>query len=125
MGKFETIVCYEILGAKYPSLTMEMWGQTVPLSQVGQRFVTVNANPWIDDGRTDYQNMHNDVYTGLLYTIRQQIGWVHSLVRFMPTVHPRHIPPSDESKVELWANTLSDYAGRNFNPIVSNLGFSH
>lgn len=120
-ANLKVLYAYEVLGALYPNLTNE----TVPLNQVGQRFVDIKAKPWIDDGQTDYQNMNNDVYTGLLYTLRKQVGWtpfIETFHEYSASSNPI-IPPSDEAKVELWANTLSNYAGVDFIPAFQSWGF--
>jgi hypothetical protein len=38
-------------------------------------FVEHEAIPWIDPGRTDWQNVSGNVYMGLLYLLREDIGW--------------------------------------------------
>jgi hypothetical protein len=123
-ANLKVLYAYDMLGEQYPALTIESWGRTVPLRDVGQRFVEFAAQPWIDEGRTDYQNMNNDVYTGLMYMLRQQVGWEPFIKTFneyslssMPT------PSSDLGKVELWANTLSRYARVNLIPTFQSWGF--
>jgi len=123
-ANFKLVYAYDVLGALYPGLTQDMWGHTVPLSQVGQHWVAVHARPWIDAGRTDYWNMHHDVYTGLLYTLVQRVGWEP----FKETFHEYSrsalpAPPSDEAKVELLANKLSQYAGMDLIPAFRSWGF--
>lgn len=121
---FKALYAYDILGAGHPELTQEFWGKTVPLNQVGQRFVDVHAQPWIDSGRKDYENMHNDVYTGLMYILRQQIGWEPFRAAFDDYgVSAQDAPATDLEKVELWANTLSRHAGVDLVPQFQQWGF--
>lgn len=123
-ANFKLVYAYDVLGALYPDLTQDMWGHTVPLSQVGQYWVSVQARPWIDAGRTDYWNMHHDVYTGLLYTLVQRVGWEPFRRTFHEYSQSTLPPPaSDVAKVELLANKLSQYSGVNLIPIFQSWGF--
>lgn len=123
-ANFKLLYAYDLLGAQYPGLTQDMWGHTVPLSQVGQYWVAVQARPWIDAGRTDYWNMHHDVYTGLLYTLVQQVGWEPFWRTFHEYSQSTLPPPaSDVAKVELLANKLSQYSGVNLIPAFQSWGF--
>ena len=120
----KVLYAYDQLGERYPELTQEMWGQTVPLSQVGQLFIDETAQPWIDSGRTDYENV-GDAYTGLNYVLRQSIGWepFKAAFRDFRARSQTDVPSNDLDKVELWANTLSDYAGVNLVPTFQSWGF--
>lgn len=123
-ANLKALHAYDVLGARYPHLTQEFWGQTVPISQVGQRFIDAQAQPWIASGRTDYQNMHNDVYTGLLYSLRKQVGWEPFRATFREYGGSSlSEPASDLAKVELWANTLSRHAGVDLVPQFQSWGF--
>ena len=114
-ANLKLLYAFNRAAARQPSLTMDIFGATVPLSQVGQQFVTKHAQPWIDQQRKDYQNMHNDVYTGLLYTLVKRVGWTpfkavfREYERFRLAGVP--VPTSDEKRVELFANVLSQKAG--------------
>ncbi len=124
-ANLKVLYAYDVLGARHPQLTNESWGgQVVPISQVGQRFVEAQAQPWIAAGRTDYQNMSNDIYTGLLYSLQQQVGWEPFRAVFQEygsSSLPE--PASDLAKVELWANTLSRHARVDLVPQFQSWGF--
>jgi hypothetical protein len=123
-ANLKLLYAYDVVGANHPQLTAEIWSQTAPISQVGQRYVEVHAQPWIDAGRTDYQNMHNDTYTGLLYILRQRAGWGPFRATFQEFSRSAGVAPStDLAKVELWANTLSRHAGMDFIPAFQSWGF--
>jgi hypothetical protein len=119
----KVLYAYDVLGARYPTLTNETFGRTVPLGQVGQTWVEELAQPWISSGRTDYQNM--DACTALLYMLRQQVGWepFKGVFREYGQLSSLPAPTSDEGKVELWANTLSRYARVDFIPSFQAWGF--
>ena len=123
-ASFKALYAHDILGARHPHLTAESSGETVPLSQLGQRFIDIQAQPWIDSGRTDYENMHNDVYTGLLFSLRQQVGWEPFRATFHEYSNSVQADPiSDIAKVTLWAKTLSRHAGVDFVPRFQSWGF--
>ena len=121
----KVLYAYDILGGRYPSLTVDLFGQTVPISQAGRRFVDAQAQPWLNAGRTDYQNMGNDVYTGLNYLLRQRIGWgpFKNTFREYVASSSATIPATDVDKVQLWASTLSRYAGEDLIPTFQSWGF--
>lgn len=111
-ANLKVLYAYDVLAKKYPDLTDELWGVTVPLNQVGKRFVDVQAQPWIDSGRKDYKNMSNDVYTGLLYSLKQRVGWNPFIKTFYEySTTSISVPTTDEAKVALFAYTLSKNAG--------------
>jgi len=125
-ANFKVTYAYDVLGAEHPELTSDRGiGDTVPLAEYSHRFyVDLHAQPWIDDGRTDYRNMHNDTYTGLLYLLREQIGWQPFADAFHYFGSSPGIPPdSDKGKVELLAHTLSRSAGVDLTPHFRSWGF--
>jgi hypothetical protein len=123
-ANLKILYAYDTLGVEYPGLTQNMWCGTASITQVGQCFIDTQATPWINSHRTDYQNMHNDVYTGLLYSLKKQVGWepFKKLIREYQQTG-RAIPSTDLGKVELWANLLGRYAGVNFIPAYQSWGF--
>lgn len=89
-----------------------------------QFFVIKEAQPWIDSGQTDYRNMPHNAYTGLLYTLVEQVGWEPFIEAFHDySAFSSPIPPTDEAKVELFANLLSEHAGINLIPTFQSWGF--
>ena len=117
-ANFKLLYAFDRAAARRPSLTTDIFGAPVPLSRVGQQFVTKHAQPWIDQQRRDYQNMHNDVYTGgPPYRLVKRVGWTpfkavfREYERFRLAGVP--VPTSDEKGVELFANVLSQKAGVN------------
>lgn len=123
-ANFKLLYAFDVIGTRYPEFTIDWWAKDVPLNQLGQRFVEVEAQPWIDSGRTDYQNMDHDIYTGLLYSLVQQVGWEPFIATFHDySMLPIPVPPTDEAKVELMANLLSKHAGVNLIPTFQSWGF--
>jgi hypothetical protein len=123
-ANFKLLYAFDVIGTRYPEFTIDWEGKDVPLDQLGQRFVELHAQPWIDSGRTDYQNMEHDVYTGLLYTIVQQVGWEPFIAAFHDySTLSTPVPPTDEAKVELMAKLLSEQAGVDLIPVFQSWGF--
>ena len=123
-ANFKLLYAFDVIGTRYPWYTIDWWQKDIPLNQLGQRFVEVKAQPWIDSGRQDYQNMEHDIYTGLLYTLVEQVGWEPFIETFHDySAFSSPIPATDEAKVELFANLLSDHAGINLIPTFQSWGF--
>ncbi|OGY25374.1 MAG: hypothetical protein A2Z11_00775 [Candidatus Woykebacteria bacterium RBG_16_43_9] len=116
----------DALSAKYPTATFYQGAVGyVPIGQFPQKFyVEQHALPWINAGRTDWENMHNDVYTGLLYRLKNQIGWEPFRQTFRDYATLTGPPPAtDLGKVELFAHLLSANAGVDVTPYFQSWGF--
>jgi len=125
-AEFKVAYAYDVLGERHAELTADVRGQTVPLSDYSRRwYFELHAQPWIDEGRTDYWNINdNQTYIGLLYMLREQVGWQP----FVDTFHyfgslSLTPPETDEGKVELFAHTLSRFAGCDLTPHFRSWGF--
>lgn len=69
--------------------------------------------------------MNNDTYTGMLYGLRQEIGWEPFKCAFRAYGRMGTEPPPDSTiaKVQLWANTLGRCAGRDLAPYYREWGY--
>jgi hypothetical protein len=124
-ANFKVLYAFDTLGPRYPTLKIPWGGTAIALGQVGQRFIDERgAQNWINQGRTDYQNMSNDVYTGLLYTLVKRLGWAPFKCVFR-VYHSGStpVPSTAEAKVALWANTLSTCANVDVTPDFRSWGF--
>lgn len=105
----------DTLAGRYPTATFyrESIGY-YKLGELGQKYFYERfALPWVNSGRKDWQNMHHDVYTGLLYWLKGQIGWEPFKKTFRDYLNMSSSSPSgDLAKIELFAHLLSKHAGR-------------
>ena len=126
-ANFKMMYAVDQLAVRYPDAVMyqSAIGYTKLAEFANAYFVKQFAQPWIASGRTDWYNMHNDVYTGILYIIRQQIGWEP----FKQTFHDyatRTFDPSitetDEGRISLFVNLLSNSAQVDLVPQLTQWG---
>jgi len=125
-ANFKLTYVADTLSAKYPDATFyQISSKYLKIGEFSYKyFYEKYAKPWIDSGRTDWQNMNSDTYTGLLYSIKEQIGWEPFKKTFRDYATFTSDPPSsDLGKVELFARTLSKNAGIDLTPQFRKWGF--
>lgn len=124
-ANFKVLYAYEMLGATHPELTNSCYDVTIPVSQVGSCFTDHARQLWLPATGRDYTTMGNDTYTGMLYGLRQEIGWEPFKCAFRTYARMGASPPpgSDIAKVQLWADTLGRCAGRDLAPYFRTWGF--
>jgi hypothetical protein len=116
---------FDVLGVRHPHLTgIALDGRTLPLSELGLPYVERLAVPWLAAESRDYRAMPHDVYTGLTYMLRPQLGWGPFACAFRAYAQRASAPEpaTDEAKVSLWASTLSRCAGADLIPIFQSWG---
>ncbi|OGC56001.1 hypothetical protein A2797_01380 [candidate division WWE3 bacterium RIFCSPHIGHO2_01_FULL_48_15] len=111
-ANFKLTYVADTLAGKYPDATF--YQSAVGYLKIGEfshkYFVEKFAQPWIYAGRTDWENMENDVFTGLLYLLKEQIGWELFKETFRDYAKMTGDPPSDDlGKVQLFADTLANH----------------
>lgn len=114
-ANFKLTYVADTLGAKYPNWTFyQQSSGYMKLPQFSHDyFVERFAKPWIAKGQTDWQTMENDVFTGLLYMIREEYGWEpfkKTFREYNSMTGPS--PASDLAKIQLFADTLNKYTPR-------------
>ncbi|OGZ17722.1 MAG: hypothetical protein A2Z78_00215 [Candidatus Nealsonbacteria bacterium RBG_13_36_15] len=124
-ANFKLTYVADILSATYPTATFSHPTQGfIPIGDFPYEYFVVRyAQPWIDSGRTDWQNMSNDVYTGLLYLLKEDIGWEPFKQTFRDYASVGSPPATDLEKVELFAHLLSANAGVDVTPYFQGWGF--
>lgn len=122
-ANFKLLYAYDVLAARYPELTQECDGVTVALGDVGACFATRARATWLPAAGRDYTEAGNDIYTGMLYGLRQQIGWAPFKCAFRSYARLEgNPPPSDQAKLQAWVDTLSRCAGRDLAPYYRSWG---
>jgi len=125
-GNFKLTYVADELSSTYPTATFSHPTQGyIPIGDFPYEYFVVRfAQPWLDAGRTDWQNMNNDVYTGLLYLLKEDIGWEPFRQTFRDYAFLTGPPPAtDLGKVELFAHLLSANAGVDITPYFQSWGF--
>ncbi len=124
-GNFKLTYVADILSSTYPTATFYQASVGyVPIGDFSYNFFVVeHAQPWIDSDRTDWQNMSNDAYTGLLYLLKEDIGWEPFRQTFRDYASVGSPPATDLGKVELFAHLLSANAGIDITPYFQSWGF--
>jgi hypothetical protein len=125
-GNFKLTYVADTLSSVYPTATFYHSSQGyLPIGEFSyQYFVVEFAQPWMDAGRTDWENMNNDVYTGLLYLLKEDIGWKPFKQTFRDYEALTEPPPAtDLEKVEFFAHLLSANAGEDVTPYFQSWGF--
>lgn len=125
-ANFKLTYVADVLSNTYPTATFyQSPVGYVPIGEFSyQYFVEGYALPWIDSSRTDWQNMSGDAYTGLLYLLKEDIGWEPFRQTFRDFATLTESPPAtDLEKVELFAHLLSGNAGVDLTPQFVSWGF--
>jgi hypothetical protein len=124
-ANFKILYAYDVLGAAHPELTQPCYDVTTPLSQFGACFAERSRQKWLPATGRDYAAQDNDTYTGMLYGLRQEIGWEPFKCAFRAYARMgASLPPSsDIAKVQLWADTLGRCAGHDLAPYFQTWGF--
>lgn len=124
-ANFKLTYVADALSSKYPIATFRGSLEYVTLGEFSHTyFVEQAAIPWINSGRSDWQNMSGDAYTGLLYLLREDIGWEPFRQTFRDLAALAEPPPvTDLGKIELFAHLLSANAGVDVTPYFKNWGF--
>ena len=133
-ANIKLLYVFDTLGATHPELTVNAPynAGAIPIGQLGQVFVDRAARPWLNAGKNNYQayldNLDGNAgnaYTGLIYMIRQQVGWepFKALFREFAAMDQQSAPASDLDKVELMANLLSQHSAINLIPAFRSWGF--
>lgn len=115
----------DTLAQKHPEATFEQRGVYVPIGESAHRFFVERfALPWLKSGRKDWRHMDNDHFTGVLYLLKEKIGWEPFMGMFRDFASMTESPPeSDLGKVQLIARLLSEHAGKNLIPFFQQFGF--
>ena len=125
-ANFKLTYVADTLSNAHPTATFSHPSQGyLPIGEFSyQYFVEGYALPWINSGRTDWENMSGDAYTGLLYLLKEDIGWEsfkQTFRDFAALIDPP--PATDLEKVELFAHLLSANAGVDVTPYFQSWGF--
>jgi hypothetical protein len=125
-ANFKVTYAADTLSDKYPAVTL--YQPAIGYVSLGEfprkYFVEQFALPWIKSGRTDWHNMSEDTYTGLLYLLKEEIGWEPFKKTFRDISALAISPPStDIEKIKLFVDLLSKNAGRNLRSKFQEWGF--
>lgn len=122
------VYAFEKLSNSYPNATSYIGNlRRIPIAKIGtEYFVQRYAQPFISSRTTDWRNMNNDVFSGLLYVVKQDIGWEP----FRQTFHdyqirtfPRDLYETDERRISLLVTLLSNHAKQDLFPRFQQWGF--
>lgn len=110
----------------FPEDTFWGDGRNYRLGETGSIFENKYATPYIKEGRRDGLQMNNDVLTGLLYSLKRQIGWGPFKATFRDyrtysTGHPAISSTAD--KMRLFVKLMSKNSGTDFAPTFQSWGF--
>lgn len=125
-ANFKLTYVADTLAQKYPEATF--YQSSVVYLKIGEfshkYFVEKFAQPWLDSGRTDWKNMENDVFTGLLYYLVLKIGWGPFKETFRDYAKMTgELPNNDLGKVQLFAETLAKHTAFNVKAEFRRWGF--
>jgi hypothetical protein len=110
----------------YPEATFWGDGVALPLGERGAEFERKYAIPYLQAGRRDGLQMNNDVLTGLLYSLKRQMGWepFKATFRDYRTYNAgRSTISSSDDKVRLFIKLLSKNSGVDLAPSFRSWGF--
>jgi hypothetical protein len=110
----------------YPEATFWGDGVALPLGERGAEFERKYAVPYLQVGRRDGLQMNNDVLTGLLYSLKRQIGWgpFKATFRDYRTYNAgRSTISSSDDKMRLFVKLLSKNSGVDLAPAFRSWGF--
>jgi hypothetical protein len=110
----------------YPEATFGAYDNIYRIGETGSIFRKKHAEPYLQSGRRDGLQMNNDVFTGLLYSLIQQIGWEP----FKATFRDYQTYSQDNSaisssveKIRLFVKLLSKNSGKDLAPTFQSWGF--
>lgn len=117
-ANFKLTYVADTLSKKYPNATF--YQPQVGFLPIGEfsklYFYDIFAKEWLSSKSADWRDMKHDAYTGLLYSLTQKYGWgpfkktFSEYNTFNLILNP---PPLDDlGKIQLFADTLSKYAGK-------------
>jgi hypothetical protein len=117
-ANFKVLYAFEMLGERHPELTVDCFGAIISIRDIGQCFEENARRQWFSRSDRDYTELSTDFYTGMLYGLREDIGWEPFKCTFRQ-YHQRGYPQRQRGDLEIlqdWVNTLSRCAGKDVAP---------
>ncbi len=110
----------------FPEATFWGDGRTYRIGDTGSIFEKKHAKPYLQAGRRDGLQMNNDVLTGLLYSLKRQMGWepFKATFRDYQAYSQNHSAISSSvDKIRLFVTLLSKNSGVDLAPTFRSWGF--
>ncbi len=126
-ANLKLVYAAERMSVTYPEATFWGDGIALPLGERGAEFERKYAVPYLQAGRRDGLQMNNDVLTGLLYSLKRQIGWkpFKATFRDYRTYKAGNSPVSSSlDKIRLFVKLLSKNSGTDLAPTFRSWGFN-
>lgn len=114
------------MSSLFPEATFWGDGRAYRIGETGSIFERKYADPYLQAGRRDGLQMNNDVLTGLLYSLKRQIGWgpFKATFRDYRTYSAgRSTISSSVDKIRLFVKLLSKNSGVDLAPSFRSWGF--
>ncbi len=110
----------------FPEATFWGDGRNYQIGETGNIFEKKWATPYLQAGRRDGLRMNNDALTGLLYSLKRQIGWEPFKLTFRDyqTYSKSHSTmASSVDRMRLFVTLLSNNSGVDLAPTFRSWGF--
>ena len=126
-ANLKVVYAADQMSALFPETTFWGDGVALPLGELGSKyFERKYADPYLQAGRRDGLQMNNDVLTGLLYSLKRQMGWgpFKATFRDYRTYNAgRSTTSSSVDKMRLFVKLLSKNSGVDLAPAFRSWGF--